>query len=29
MKYAIVNGTLAVDGGKYNGALAGCALRKK
>jgi N-acyl-D-aspartate/D-glutamate deacylase len=29
MVYVIVNGRLAVDGGKYNGALAGRALRKK
>jgi hypothetical protein len=28
MKYVIVNGKLAVDGGKYTGALAGKALRK-
>jgi N-acyl-D-aspartate/D-glutamate deacylase len=28
MRYVIVNGKLAVDGGKYTGALAGKALRK-
>lgn len=28
MKYVVVNGTLAVDQGKYTGALAGRALRK-
>ena len=29
MKYVIVNGKLAVDGGKYTGALAGRALKKE
>jgi hypothetical protein len=29
MKYVILNGKLAVDGGKYTGALAGRALRKE
>jgi N-acyl-D-amino-acid deacylase len=29
MKYVIVNGKLAVDGGRYTGALAGRPLRKK
>ncbi|MBO0727129.1 MAG: prolyl oligopeptidase family serine peptidase, partial [Blastocatellia bacterium] len=28
MKYVIVNGKLAIDGGKYTGAMAGRALRK-
>jgi N-acyl-D-aspartate/D-glutamate deacylase len=28
MKYVIVNGKLAIDDGKYSGALAGRALRK-
>ncbi len=28
MKYVVVNGKIAVDGGKYNGTLAGRALRK-
>src|SRR5262249_32613188 len=28
MKYVIVNGKLAIDGGKYTGSLAGRALRK-
>jgi N-acyl-D-amino-acid deacylase len=28
MKYVIVNGKVAIDGGKYVGALAGRALRK-
>ncbi|MEP7343303.1 MAG: prolyl oligopeptidase family serine peptidase [Acidobacteriota bacterium] len=29
MKFVIVNGKLAIDGGKYTGALAGQALRKR
>jgi N-acyl-D-amino-acid deacylase len=29
MKYVIVNGKIVVEGGKYNGALAGRALRKQ
>lgn len=29
MQYVLVNGTLAVDGGKYTGALAGRALRRR
>ena len=29
MKYVIVNGTVAVDEGKFTGALAGGALRKQ
>jgi N-acyl-D-aspartate/D-glutamate deacylase len=28
MKYVIVNGKVAIDGGKYTGAMAGRALRK-
>ncbi len=29
MQYVIVNGKVAIDGGKYTGALAGCALKKQ
>ena len=28
VKYVIVNGKVAIDGGKYSGAMAGRALRK-
>ena len=28
MKYVIVNGKVAIDGGKYTGAMVGRALRK-
>jgi N-acyl-D-aspartate/D-glutamate deacylase len=29
MRYVLVNGTVAVDGGRYTGLLAGRALNKK